>query len=141
MHNLVSNDHKRSYLTYNLDGESMYFEEENTKLLEMLQSNESISTVELTKIFDVSEITIRRDLTKLESLGLVQRVHGGVIGTSIENKMELSFFQKCNLNLERKNASGKKRLNWFPLAIQSCWTPEQPPFKSPNRLRTEWGSM
>ncbi len=67
----------------------MYFEKRKQKILEMLQSNESISTVELTKIFDVSEITIRRDLGKLQSMGLVQRVHGGVIGTSIENRMEL----------------------------------------------------
>ena len=86
----------------------MHFEKRKQKILEILQSDGTVSTSELAEFFDTSHITIRRDLAKLESMGLVHRVHGGIIGTSAGNRMELSFFEKCKLNLEEKRRIGQK---------------------------------
>jgi DeoR/GlpR family transcriptional regulator of sugar metabolism len=80
----------------------MHFEVRKQEILEVIRSHGTISISELAKTFNISEITIRRDLTKLESVGLVRRIHGAVVDTPSSNQMELSFFQKCNLNLEEK---------------------------------------
>ncbi|HRQ23879.1 MAG TPA: DeoR family transcriptional regulator [Anaerolineales bacterium] len=49
------------------------------KLLEYLQEHKSASIQELTEVFGVSNMTIHRDLNKLEKAGHVQKKHGGVI--------------------------------------------------------------
>ena len=46
-------------------------------ILDYIKENNEISTQELVEAFDVSEITIRRDLSYLESIGKVQRFYGG----------------------------------------------------------------
>jgi len=38
-----------------------------------------VAVVELASIFNVSEMTIRRDLASLEGLGLIHRTHGGAV--------------------------------------------------------------
>jgi DeoR family transcriptional regulator, fructose operon transcriptional repressor len=85
----------------------MHFEKRKQKILEIIQSDGTVSIAELAKTFNTSDITIRRDLTKLESMGLVQRVHGAVIGVS-NNRMELSFSQKCSLNFDDKTRIAQK---------------------------------
>jgi DeoR/GlpR family transcriptional regulator of sugar metabolism len=87
---------------------SMNFEKRKRKILEILQSDGNVSTSELNGILGTSEITIRRDLAKLESMGILQRTHGGAIRTFIENRMELSFLEKCKINLEEKTRIGQK---------------------------------
>lgn len=46
-------------------------------ILDYIKENNEISTQELVEAFNVSEITIRRDLSYLESIGKVQRFYGG----------------------------------------------------------------
>src|SRR3569833_1166596 len=46
-------------------------------ILTMLQQTGSISVDELRTRFDVSVVTVRRDLTVLEERGLLRRTHGG----------------------------------------------------------------
>lgn len=48
------------------------------EILEMLKENEFINIEELSKKFDVSYMTINRDLRELEEGGVVSRVYGGV---------------------------------------------------------------
>lgn len=80
----------------------MYSEERKQKILEMIQANRSMATSELAKIVGASSITLRRDLAILESMGLVKRTHGGAISKGLENRMEISFFEKSRHNLEEK---------------------------------------
>ncbi|WAH38042.1 DeoR/GlpR family DNA-binding transcription regulator [Alicyclobacillus dauci] len=49
------------------------------KVVEMLIHQKSVRIGELSEFFDVSEETIRRDLKKLESDGLLKRTHGGAV--------------------------------------------------------------
>ena len=47
----------------------------------MLQAGEEVAIPELAVLFDVSEMTIRRDLDKLADSGMVRRTHGGAVST------------------------------------------------------------
>lgn len=53
------------------------------RLLEELRLNGSVSVTELSKLLDVSEMTVRRDINDLAGQGLVTRVHGGATLRSI----------------------------------------------------------
>ena len=48
------------------------------KILEFLQKQGSASIQELAEAFDVSNITVHRDLNKMEQAGHIQKKHGGV---------------------------------------------------------------
>ena len=50
-----------------------------SRILELIESKERVSIGEIRDAFDVSEMTVRRDLNFLEENGYVTRVHGGVI--------------------------------------------------------------
>jgi DeoR/GlpR family transcriptional regulator of sugar metabolism len=52
--------------------------ERQNRLLQMLQQKGFLSTGEAAKHFDVSPMTIWRDIEDLEEQGLVKRVHGGL---------------------------------------------------------------
>ena len=48
-------------------------------ILELLDSKQTVSISDLVERFEVSEMTIRRDLKALEEKGLLHRIHGGAI--------------------------------------------------------------
>lgn len=47
------------------------------EMLSMLQDREEIRVLDMSELFHVSPLTIRKDLEMLESRGLVKRIHGG----------------------------------------------------------------
>lgn len=49
------------------------------KVLEQINQKGLIRVSELAEAFNVSEMTIRRDLTELETNGLIRRTHGGAV--------------------------------------------------------------
>lgn len=49
------------------------------KILEMIREDGHVKVTILSKIFNVTEVTIRQDLERMEDEGLCQRVHGGAI--------------------------------------------------------------
>ncbi|NIV39553.1 MAG: DeoR family transcriptional regulator [Anaerolineae bacterium] len=52
-------------------------------ILQEVQRNYHVSVAKLSQHFSVSRATIRRDLTHLEKMGLLQRVHGGAQALSL----------------------------------------------------------
>ena len=62
---------------------------------------------ELAAKFDVSVITIRRDLDQLESDGVIERTHGGAIYTK-HVAVESSYREKNSLNHEIKTQIGNR---------------------------------
>ncbi len=74
-----------------------------TEILSLIQERRFISVDELSKHFNVSVITIRRDLAELESEGLLERTHGGAILTR-HIKNESSFSEKDSERLDAKES-------------------------------------
>jgi DeoR/GlpR family transcriptional regulator of sugar metabolism len=48
-------------------------------ILEQIEQRGSVNVIELAEQFGVSDMTIRRDLSELERLELVRRIHGGAV--------------------------------------------------------------
>ena len=57
-------------------------EKRQRDLLSYIISEKSVSVAELSDIFQVSKMTVRRDLDELEATGLVARVSGGVVAAT-----------------------------------------------------------
>lgn len=66
-----------------------------------------VRVTELSRIFAVSEMTIRRDLMSLEEEGLLSRSHGGAVSHR-RFERELVFSQKGSRNIEQKRAIGRR---------------------------------
>lgn len=85
----------------------MFSEERQQKISEMLQGKSSLKVNELATIFEVSESTIRRDLTEMEDDGLLSRIHGGAVCFN-RTSFEPSFKDKEDEKKFEKNLVGKK---------------------------------
>lgn len=72
-------------------------------ILEILESKGKVKVSNLSEIFNISEVTIRIDLTELENEGLLERVHGGAVRT---NKFyyALSFQERITKYAAEKRA-------------------------------------
>lgn len=81
----------------------MLVAERQKKIVELVNERLSIRVTELSKIFSVTEETIRRDLEKLEKENLLMRSHGGAV--SIEKDQgEVSYLEREVTNSEQKKA-------------------------------------
>jgi DeoR/GlpR family transcriptional regulator of sugar metabolism len=47
------------------------------KILELIKEDGHAKVIDLSRIFKVTEVTIRQDLEKLEREGFIKREHGG----------------------------------------------------------------
>ncbi|TVY07333.1 DeoR/GlpR family DNA-binding transcription regulator [Paenibacillus cremeus] len=54
-------------------------EERHSEIISLLQQQTMLGIQELCDLLHVSPATVRRDLTKMEDLGLIKRMHGGAI--------------------------------------------------------------
>lgn len=77
-------------------------ETRQSKILELLDQQTLVTVIELSALFGVSEMTIRRDLLELEDAGLARRVHGGAT-RAIGRAFEPSF------RMRQASASASKR--------------------------------
>src|SRR5690606_32589476 len=57
--------------------------ERHAKMAAIVNENGSSRVSELSRIFGVTEETIRRDLEKLESEGILKRSHGGAVSVKV----------------------------------------------------------
>jgi DeoR/GlpR family transcriptional regulator of sugar metabolism len=57
--------------------ENMLPNQRREKILDMIKEDGHAKVIQLSKIFKVTEVTIRQDLEKLEKDGFVEREHGG----------------------------------------------------------------
>ena len=78
--------------------------ERQRKIVELVNEKLSIRVSELSKIFSVTEETIRRDLEKLEKENLLMRSHGGAVSLE-KDQSETSYLER-----EITNASEKKAI-------------------------------
>ncbi|RKD32078.1 DeoR/GlpR family DNA-binding transcription regulator [Thermohalobacter berrensis] len=84
----------------------MFAEERKIKILDRLDKQGKVRVKELSKLYNVSEATIRRDLQELEERGMIKRTHGGAVLTE-HTKFEPTFLEKEDKFHEEKEAIGK----------------------------------
>ncbi|MBN2048902.1 MAG: DeoR/GlpR transcriptional regulator [Spirochaetales bacterium] len=76
------------------------------KIIGFLKKNGFVRVEELSRILDVSLLTIRRDLDRMAEEGLLQRTHGGAVFVQ-PNRVELLYARKGEQHKEEKAAIGK----------------------------------
>lgn len=57
----------------------MFAMQRSEKILEILYAEKTVQVSDLVKLFNVSDVTIRKDLKKLQSNGIITKTHGGAV--------------------------------------------------------------
>ena len=74
-------------------------------IIELIRKNGSVRVSEISRLYSVSEVTVRSDLEYLESQGQLSRVHGGAVGTGkLYANMDLSERYMTNAASKRELA-------------------------------------
>jgi len=83
-----------------------------TKIMNILYQEKSISNEKLEKLFNVSPVTIRRDLQKLYEKGLIKRFRGGAMLANSTFGHEPALYEREPENLQKKHLIGKAAVNY-----------------------------
>jgi DeoR/GlpR family transcriptional regulator of sugar metabolism len=85
----------------------MFQIERQERILQYINEKGKANIKELSDAFNVSKITIRRDLDELAQRNLIIKTHGGVM--SLENNFlyEIPYESKSGVNMEAKSKIGK----------------------------------
>jgi len=78
-----------------------------SRILELLEKSEEITIEEMKNKFNVSEMTIRRDISFLEHMGYVTRVQGGVRARK-KLFLDSTFSQREKINATEKKIIARK---------------------------------
>ena len=71
--------------------------ERQAMIVELIRENGSVQVDELARELNVSSMTIRRDLVKLENSNMIERCHGGAVA-----KQEVAYEKKQTSNKKSK---------------------------------------
>lgn len=82
-------------------------DERHRAILEVVSSEGKITVGEICKLFDVSDMTARRDLRILDRQGFLRRVHGGAV-SSLGRSYEPPYNMRITQATEAKQAIGRK---------------------------------
>ena len=74
------------------------------KILTFVNEHKKANTAELSELFDVSPVTIRRDIEKLSADGLLIKTHGGAMASESTNLHDIPFASRLVQNLSAKKA-------------------------------------
>lgn len=84
--------------------EELNIEDRRKKIMEILNNEDKVKVVELSRLFGISEVTIRNDLAELEEAGMLERVHGGAVIT------HKAFYNMTFKDHMKTNENEKKRI-------------------------------
>lgn len=85
----------------------MLNEERRQKILTIISQDKKIRVRQISRKFQISEVTIRKDLEVLEKRGFLTRVHGGAIMNN-RSVPDLALTEKEQINPDLKKRIGKK---------------------------------
>lgn len=80
---------------------------------EIATGEKKVYVSKLSKKFNVTEETIRRDLEKLEFQGIVTRSYGGAILNGEKTNEDIPFFKRSKTNIENKKYIAEKTLDFI----------------------------
>lgn len=92
----------------------MYAEERQQAMAQLVSARGRLSVVTLASEFDVTTETIRRDLSALERLGLVRRVHGGAVPPNLLSAVEPTLRDRDQARAEVKEKIAAAALALLP---------------------------
>ncbi len=81
--------------------------ERRREILSRLKADGKVLVSELSKDFDVTEETIRRDLERLDREGLVSKTYGGAV-SKLNSAMDLPYNVREGVNVEQKQSIAEK---------------------------------
>src|SRR5512135_845128 len=81
--------------------------ERRSQIEEILQEKGRISITEMCEMFEISDMTARRDLNEMDRLGLLRRVHGGAVA-NLGRSYEPPYQVRSIKNQDAKVSIGKK---------------------------------
>ncbi len=90
----------------------MALNERQNEILRILKEKKKANVSQLAQLFYVSEATIRRDLSEMHGMGLIERSHGGALLP--ENSEEISIFFRMEKNAQEKERAATKALPYIP---------------------------
>lgn len=90
-------------------GYSMFAEERQNQIVALVNKNGSVRVKELSERFEVTEDSIRKDLTLLEKKGLLRKTYGGAMKVRV-NVHDLNVSQRKDKNIEAKQKIAEKAL-------------------------------
>jgi DeoR/GlpR family transcriptional regulator of sugar metabolism len=82
-------------------------EKRQQAILELLNRENRIYVSNLSQDFDVSQVTIRKDLKELEDRGLLRRIHGGALKSEAKTAFEDSMETMMKVHSEEKKLIAK----------------------------------
>ena len=75
------------------------------EILRLLEQHGHVSTHKLARLIHVSEPTLRRDLARMETLGLIRRTYGGAVLPDTMQNMPVMLRKEDNASAKRKIAT------------------------------------
>lgn len=91
---------------------SILAEERKKIIMELLEQSDQVKVADLSKQFNVSTETIRRDLEDLESENKLKKVYGGAVKIQSEDR-EPTLFEREILNIDEKKRIASKALDFI----------------------------
>lgn len=95
---------------------TMYAEERQQAMAQLVSGRGRLSVNLLAAEFDVTTETVRRDLSALERMGLVRRVHGGAVPASSLAAIESALVERDRANTREKEKVARAALALLPPA-------------------------
>jgi DeoR family fructose operon transcriptional repressor len=92
----------------------MYAEERQQAMARAIGQDGRLSVAQLADTFDVTTETVRRDLSSLERIGLVRRVHGGAVPASSLSVIESGLGERDQANTAAKDAIAAAAVQQLP---------------------------
>ena len=92
----------------------MYAEERHQAIAELVASRGRVAVTELASHFEVTTETVRRDLSQLEKLKLLRRVHGGAVSTRSVTMLEAQLPDRDQVNAEEKERIARAAVALLP---------------------------
>ena len=81
----------------------MTAEQRKQRILELLKENDTVRVASLSRLFGVSEVTVRSYLEDMEKKGLLSRIHGGAV-SSYKPYYSMNLNQRLEANQKAKVA-------------------------------------
>ena len=91
---------------------AMTTELRHTAIIDLLKQQGKAKVEELAERLNVSEVTIRKDLTKLEEQGLLERIHGSAI-ISQRSRFNIAFLERLRLRAPAKTLIAQAAVSYI----------------------------